>query len=757
VLEARGWTWTDRARLDAAGPLPRLVALRIRDADGDGAAAARETYDLDVEIANAGFGQLDPLGVSLFSTDPDVHVSAGTATLGSLAYRASGSVRFRVQEMNVSTINPMLVVLTDTQGRTWSFPVETRRPLPPGGLDLDPSAGPGMVSLRWVPSPSSDVVGYHVYRTTGAQPWQRTSTDIVRTATAFRDAGLPGNTTYRYAVTAVDASGNESPRGQARDGRTNPASLAGWPRPLAEWSTSAPVVVDLDGDGRSEVLAGADRLYAWSADGAEVQDGDANPATLGVWCPQGSTFTADLAAADVDADGRNEVVACTWDGSVFVLDAAGAPVPGWPRRIVSTLHGIWAAPALADLDADGRLEVVVLGLDGRLYAWHADGTEVRDGDADPSTDGVLFVVPGNATWSRGAPAVADVAPDDAAPEIVFGARNGWLYALRADGRVVPGWPRQVGDEASAAIALGDVDGDGGIDVVAPARDGFLYVLRGDGTDLPGWPRPFESRWNALLPSVALHDFDADGRLELVAAGSRGGTEDGALWLFDAGGSVRPGWPIDVASASQASPLIADVDGDAAFEILYGGESGLLYAFHADGRAAPGFPIRCGAEIRATPTLADVDADGRVDLVLSGWDQQVSIYALTGAFEPRAMPWPMHKGNARRDGFYVWPGPLTPTTPPARTLLHANVPNPFNPATTLRFDVAGAPAQDVRLAIFDVRGRLVRTLVNEPRDPGRHAVVWTGQDAMGKSVPSGVYIARLEAGATVQARKMTLLR
>jgi parallel beta-helix repeat protein len=107
-------------------------------------------------------------------------------------------------------------------------------------------------------------------------------------------------------------------------------------------------------------------------------------------------------------------------------------------------------------------------------------------------------------------------------------------------------------------------------------------------------------------------------------------------------------------------------------------------------------------------------------------------------------------------------PLAPTgvgggpEPPSALALHPCAPNPFNPITTIRFDV---PASGTRVAIvvYDVTGRRVRTLVNEPQPAGRQSVVWDGRDDRGRGVASGVYFYRMTAGSFVQTRKMLLLK
>jgi hypothetical protein len=94
--------------------------------------------------------------------------------------------------------------------------------------------------------------------------------------------------------------------------------------------------------------------------------------------------------------------------------------------------------------------------------------------------------------------------------------------------------------------------------------------------------------------------------------------------------------------------------------------------------------------------------------------------------------------------------------PNRFALHTNVPNPFNPVTTIQYDVA-APGADVNTAVFDVSGRLVRTLVGEHRAPGNWSVQWNGTDDRGKRVASGVYFYRMHAGSFMDTKKMVLLK
>ena len=83
------------------------------------------------------------------------------------------------------------------------------------------------------------------------------------------------------------------------------------------------------------------------------------------------------------------------------------------------------------------------------------------------------------------------------------------------------------------------------------------------------------------------------------------------------------------------------------------------------------------------------------------------------------------------------------------------PNPFNPSTTISFDLPTAGR--VKLGVFNVNGALIATLLDEVREAGRHDVPWNGRDARGRTVASGVYFYRLETGTGVTTKKLMLLR
>ncbi|MCL2062741.1 MAG: C25 family cysteine peptidase [Candidatus Cloacimonetes bacterium] len=90
-----------------------------------------------------------------------------------------------------------------------------------------------------------------------------------------------------------------------------------------------------------------------------------------------------------------------------------------------------------------------------------------------------------------------------------------------------------------------------------------------------------------------------------------------------------------------------------------------------------------------------------------------------------------------------------------TELIGNFPNPFNPETTIRFNVG--KAENIQISIYNIRGQLVKLLVNEEFPAGSHEVIWNGTDTHGRTVSSGVYLYRFNTSETSQINRMLLMK
>ena len=96
--------------------------------------------------------------------------------------------------------------------------------------------------------------------------------------------------------------------------------------------------------------------------------------------------------------------------------------------------------------------------------------------------------------------------------------------------------------------------------------------------------------------------------------------------------------------------------------------------------------------------------------------------------------------------------------PKAFALSQNYPNPFNPSTTISYAIPEGNSQvGVKLSVFNLRGQLVRTLVDQTQGPGTYNVNWDGSDDRGRQISSGVYFYRIQAGDYVSTRKMVVLK
>lgn len=152
---------------------------------------------------------------------------------------------------------------------------------------------------------------------------------------------------------------------------------------------------------------------------------------------------------------------------------------------------------------------------------------------------------------------------------------------------------------------------------------------------------------------------------------------------------------------------------------------------------------------------DMGTSGRILL-----GQAVAIDAVTFEFTDHDPPsgsttyWLRETAPDGRENWYG-PAQLPAGTVIAAPRLEPNEPNPFNPTTTWRYSApSGGP---VRLAVYDLRGALVKTLVDADLPAGEGTAVWDGRNDQGGVVPAGVYLVRLETSAGVRTAKATLAR
>ncbi len=345
----------------------------------------------------------------------------------------------------------------------------------------------------------------------------------------------------------------------------DPDLKAAFPLRIGGDGASSPALADLDGDGAAEIVFGTSDglVYAKRGDGSDLAGwpaaGDVIPyhagstafATSAIAAPRGAIL-ASVAIGDIDDDGLLDVVAADMEGKVYAWDHQGVRKSGFPVQVnlAYSAHdvknpnnrvdrAIIASPALADLDGDGGLDVVAGGNDRHLYVWNGLGVP-RPG----------FPV-----------------------QMVDATRVASINPVNHQVTPLPGAFR--GEKIMNSPGIGDIDDDGALDIVVGTNECYdepLNVSLTSGT---------AAALGQLL--AAAGQSSCNSRVYAVE-------KDG---LNHPGGPFHAGWPVKIAfftaeilpnvgEGINASPALADVDGNGTLEIGVFAAAGPAYLLNADG-------------------------------------------------------------------------------------------------------------------------------------------------------------------------------
>ncbi|MFH1844405.1 MAG: C25 family cysteine peptidase [bacterium] len=756
--------------------------------DGDQNIEDNERVTIEVYLKNFGVGRADTVVGTLRTDDPSVTVYDSVVTyLGiDLLATAAGDTHYSYAEADVSVESWCWIDFVDNYGRTFRHDLMVRPPSVPDGLETDASHGADVIVLFWLPNHEPGNRGYNIYRSLiPAGPFTRVNEDLVDGISYYRDSGLALLTPYYYRVTSVDSSLVEGNPSLVVSQSTSPPELDPFPLPFSIETSSHCAVGDVNGDGRLDIVLAADEIYVWTDDGGELLDGDNNAQTHGPLTDLNSAFlAAGVALADLDGIAGKEIIASeeAWDAAgvqnaIHVFRYDGTEVPGWPKLLRQNGNGWnWSPPSVGDVDGDGSPEVVVNTLDGRTWVWHADGTELMDGDNDASTDGVfIFRTDWGQEWGTSGPSLFDL-DGDGAKEIIFGSKyqvaDNYLFAYKYDQSQAPGFPYFAGNGSiTCSPTIADLNDDGTWEIIFICNDNAIHVVQQDGSTYSGYPRVCVNNSGTTCPSPAVGNFDGDDDLEIVAIATVNSTQAN-LYVFDTdigggtSGDILPGWPQSMPGNSEGSPVVGDINGDGAADILHGIGGGAtespnnLYAFEADGDPISGFPINLNGPLRPSPVVCDLDFDGDVDIIYGGWDLVIHVWDMPYAYDPYATPWRTFRGHSCRDGVHRRNSLIAVPEPVALTeFLLEQYPNPFNPTTTVRLHIPGAAGsrQQVQVQVFDIRGRLVSQLHEGPVNSGWQSWTWSGRDQAGRQQASGTYFLRAKIADQTLIHKMALIK
>jgi len=296
-----------------------------------------------------------------------------------------------------------------------------------------------------------------------------------------------------------------------------------WRKKVGSITWGAAIWADLDGDGRDEVVAGTERrgIVALDADGESrwAYTGAKGEKAVVVQCP--------IAAADIDADGKAEVFAAAQFGPLCIKG------DGSLRWETLTGDVFKSAVVIADADRDGAPE---------LYCSSANDNATYRFDA--RTGELAWRAPmvgGADVYPSSCLCVGDVSGDGVG-EIVAADDRGYVYCLSHDGHTR--WIFATEKRTHAAPSLGDVDGDGAVEVLVASGGHFLYCIDADGR--LEWKYAADLR---LIYAATIADVDHDGKTDLLFCGS-----DRTLRCLTLGGRYAPDripWPSRRFDAAQS--------------------------------------------------------------------------------------------------------------------------------------------------------------------------------------------------------------
>lgn len=494
-------------------------------------------------------------------------------------------------------------------------------------------------------------------------------------------------------------------------------------------------ISDITGDGKPDVVVSCENYFTMALNGNASVTNDtlwafntyiANTSAGSIGTTGDYSHQKALAVADLNQDGYKDVIIGTGGGNEHVYAINGRTGQmlwtfGTDHPDSFSLGDFTGVDVSTDYNNDGVPDVIAAaaatqsgGVGGRRSIYLFNGA-----------NGNLLWVSPLPGFTHGVTAIGDIS-GDGIPDVIgtvgepsykasaFSGANGallWDFSVpTASGgaKEVLAWP-----------VTGQTP-----DVIVSAFWGPVYRIDGEsGTQI--WSRA--TGGSGVMQLVRLKDVTGDGIDEILAPLLGGGI----YCINGATGDIVWSLPTGNTMGAAAIPdLNSDGFDDVAIAVqnqgtmIVKGQDGSQLALYATGTA----------QTREVAVVPDIDGNNTYEIIMGG--QQGNVALLSG-------------------GSGVTSVGYGPTGIPETYELGQNYPNPFNPTTTINITLP--VLSDVRLTVYDVLGKEVKTFFYEHVPAGTHQIVWDGKNQVGGSVASGVYYYRAHAGTWVQTKSMILLR
>jgi outer membrane protein assembly factor BamB len=470
---------------------------------------------------------------------------------------------------------------------------------------------------------------------------------------------------------------------------------------------SAPILADIDGDKRSEIItAGREELIVLQDNGKEVWR----------WHARGRymTYPAILSREKEQA----LLYAADNTGQLTCLNAQGRVV--WQADLNGSSS--WAAAAVGKLAADQPYAVVQTDEKGTVSAF------------DALTGRNLF-----RTTVKGmpvSPALGDINGDGHA-EIVVTTGDGLVYAIAPDGKII--WQKEIGGSSETWSTSSPVifnASDGQAYIAAASSIGKIFCIDQQGN--VAWQAVTKG---PVASSLSVADFDNDGKADIFLI-----TQLGVIYRFDENG--RRLWEIDMQGRSLAAGAILDVNNDGKLEYILSTQQGYLLALDNQGSTIFSHQFN-NRTINVTPAFGDVTGSAQdLEMVITGGETGQIFCFATPASITAKQPWPLYRGNALNTGAWLNVAKPNAVTMTPQNLLAEQIVS----GECIRFSINNpkpgqkpfrasatciSPAGEQQTAMASMVGKQGDLqLPVEIRSAGAYRFSWTLTDDFGQTVVNG---------------------
>ena len=480
-----------------------------------------------------------------------------------------------------------------------------------------------------------------------------------------------------------------------------------------------------------------------------------------------SELISSAAIADLDNDGEDEIISSDKGGFIHVFEMDGTE---WNTETFPfyTEDQNWGSPSIGNLDGDGFDDIVVSSKNGHIYIF---------GSSQTIESGLLLDFD-SGSYVTATPALGDI-DIDGLDEIVFAQYGGdkFLYAINFDGSNVGGFPIELDEKVQRGVALCDYNGDGDLEIAFGTDDEFIRLFSASGSSIwsyetggdirvaptvlelstgskilltgskddnfyalseMGTPHFMIETDDDISSEASIVDVEGVGPVIFFASGNM-------IYAVESDGDAYGNWPMTVIGEVTSSIVFSEVNGQT--YAIFGDEAGYVYMYSLSGNSYPNFPISYDFPFKGSPTIIDIDGDGDLEILIGSTQTLVSIdIKESGSADGY---WNTHRSNMHRDGHFVSSEDALGVDDEIydyQFALNKAFPNPFNPSTTIGFEIPHS--MGVSLNVYDISGRLVKVLINEIRHRGIHSIVWDGTDNSGVSVSNGLYVYKLTSDQNI---------